>query len=227
MFFEQIKKEFNTFVSDMENIFQKIYNFFKSFTNFPPRLESKTYNLDNLNGINSIPLNASRIMYNGYPNPMYYVLQRKATEHKQNGHLDLAIACLRKSNEISDSYDRTPLLEEDYLRLVKYLEISGDLELAESEKEKIYHNHPEFLDKSITSARLIRETVEKAKQQNQDLIILSASKNCPFCQNYNKQIFSISGRNHTYFLLPDNILNGGVCKEHVVSATIYFPNLNS
>lgn len=227
MFFEQLKKDFNTFVSDMEKIFQKIYNFIKPLTNFPPRPGSKTYDLDSLNGINSIPLDASSIMYNGYSTPMYYVLQRKATEHKQNGNMDLAIACLRKSNEISDTFDRIPLLEEDYLRLVKYLEKSGDFELAESEKEKIYHNHPEFLDKSITSARLIKETVERAKQQNQDLIILSASKNCPFCQNYNKQIYSISGRNSTYFMLPDNILNGGVCKDHVVSATIYFSNLNS
>lgn len=221
MFFEQLKKDFNTFVSDMEKIFQKIYNFFKPLTNFPPHPGNKTYDLDSLNGINSIPLDASSIMYNGYSTPMYYVLQRKATEHKQNGNMDLAIACLRKSNEISDSFDRIPLLEKDYLRLVKYLEKSGDFELAEKEKENIYHNHPEFLDKSIISARLIQETVKKAKHYNVDLITLSSSKNCPFCKNYNKKIYSISGKSKKYPLLPDNILNGGACKEHTVTAFLY------
>ncbi len=179
------------------------------------------YDLNTLDGINSIPIKASNITYNGQSTPMYYALQRKATEHDKNGNIDLAIACLRKSNEISDSFVRIPLLEKDYLRLVKYLEKSGDLELAKKEKENIYNNHPEFLDKSIISARLIQETVKNAKRYNNDLIILSSSKNCPFCKNYNKKIYSISGKSKKYSILPDNILKGGVCKEHTVNAFIY------
>lgn len=200
-------------------MFSKLSNF---ISNMIHSLSKSQYDFYTLDGINSIPLNAKNIMYNGKSTPMYYALQRIATEHKKNGDLHLAIACLRKSNEISDTFERIPLLDKDYLRLVKYIEKTGDFALAETEKEKIYQKHPEFVDKRITTAKLIRKAVSDAQRNNNDLIILSSSKNCPFCKNYNKQIYSISGRNNKYPLLPDNILNGGVCTTHVVSASIYY-----
>ena len=108
----------------------------------------KNYDMDSLDGINSIPVPAKN--YNtGDPTKdcIYYVLQRKATEHKKNGRMDLAIACLRKSNELSDYEPRPLLLEKEYLRLIKYISQTGDFALAEQEEQKIYERHPEFKDR--------------------------------------------------------------------------------
>lgn len=65
-----------------------------------------------------------------------YHLQRKATIYKKEGNLDLAIECLRKSNELMP-YAKFIYQEKDYLRLVKYLELAGKTEEAKKEKEKI------------------------------------------------------------------------------------------
>ncbi len=91
--------------------------------------------LDTLEGIERIPVRTDNPSVND--RPMYYALQRKATEHKRNGNMELAIACLRKSNAISDKYDRIPLLAKDYLRLPKYIALTGDKELAKQEEAKI------------------------------------------------------------------------------------------
>ena len=102
-----------------------------SFFNF---FKPHRYDMDSLNGINSIPVPAKN--YNtGDPTKdcIYYVLQRKATDHKKNGRMDLAIACLRKSNALSDYESHPLLLEKDYLRLVKYILQTGDITLAEEE----------------------------------------------------------------------------------------------
>ena len=123
-----------------------------SFFNF---FKPHRYDMDSLNGINSIPVPAKN--YNtGDPTKdcIYYVLQRKATEHKKNGRMDLAIACLRKSNALSDYESRPLLLEKDYLRLVKYILQTGDITLAEEEEEKIYKRHPEFKDRRVSCIHL-------------------------------------------------------------------------
>ena len=98
-----------------------LFNFFKS-----PK-----YDMDTLIGIQSIPVPAKN--YNtGDPTKdcIYYVLQRKATEHKRNKRMDLAIACLRKSYELSDYEQRPLLLKKEYFRLVKYIQETGDFEIA-------------------------------------------------------------------------------------------------
>ena len=118
--------------------------------------------MDSLNGINSIPVPAKN--YNtGDPTKdcIYYVLQRRATEHKRNGQMDLAIACLRKSNALSDYEKHPPLLEKDYLRLVKYILQTGNIALAEEEEEKIYQQHPEFKDRRTSNLARIKETIKK------------------------------------------------------------------
>lgn len=64
---------------------------------------SPKYDMDTLNGINSIPVPAKNYNTGDWTKDcIYYVLQRKATEYKKAGRMDLAIACLRKSNALSD-----------------------------------------------------------------------------------------------------------------------------
>ena len=84
-------------------------------------LKKDSYDLDTIEGIEKIkvpkypPLKGLESPVNN----IEYVLQRKATEHKKNKRMDLAIACLRKSNELMD-YSNFHYSEKDYIRLVKY-----------------------------------------------------------------------------------------------------------
>ena len=187
------------------------------------RFKRKPYDLDTLAGIEAIPVPARE-----EPNldPVYYRLQRKATEHKKNGRLDLAIACLRKSNALSDYEARPPLLEKDYLRLVKYIESSGDKDLAEQERKKIYDRHPDFLDKRISNKKRVRETLDKCKSYGEDLVYITTKKSCPLCSPYNQKTFSISGKSKKHPKLPAKIVNeGGFCPNCIIGISISFDGI--
>ena len=196
------------------------------FLNF---FRSKPYDMDSLNGINSIPVPAKNYA-TGDPTKdcIYYVLQRKATEHKKNGRMDLAIACLRKSNELSDYESKPPLSEKEYLRLVKYISQTGDISLAEKEKESIYKRHPEFNDKRISNLPRIKECIKKNKEMKNDLVIVHTKSSCPVCGKYNRKIYSISGKNRNYPKLPPEISQkGGFCKTCYLDITSYFEGIST
>ena len=98
-------------------------------------------------------------------NPSYYALQRMATAFKKNKQMDLAIACLRRSNELSDAYDKPPLLEKDYLRLIKFLQQNNENDVAELEFKNICKRHPEFADKRISNLLRINEELKKYSEK--------------------------------------------------------------
>ncbi len=99
--------------------------------------------------------------------------------------MDLAIACLRKSNELSDYEPRPLLLEKDYLRLVKYIASTDNTVLAQEEEKKIYTRHPEFLGKRISNKKRFDEILKDSRKRQNDLIIIAANRHCPTCQKYN------------------------------------------
>lgn len=197
-----------------------------SFFNF---FKPHRYDMDSLNGINSIPVPAKN--YNtGDPTKdcIYYVLQRKATEHKKNGRMDLAIACLRKSNALSDYESHPLLLEKDYLRLVKYILQTGDITLAEEEEEKIYKRHPEFKDRRVSNLARIKETLKQNRQFKNDLVIVSVRHSCPTCGKYDGEIFSISGKSQKYPMLPLDITqHGGFCPKCYLGLHPYFEGIST
>lgn len=187
-------------IMNLSDIFKKAYN-------------TKKYDMDTLSGINSIPVPAKNYNNGDFTKDcIYYLLQRKATEHKKNGKMDLAIACLRKSNELSD-YEPKPLLtQKDYFRLVKYLEYAGLKEEADAEEKRIYARHPEFLDKRILNIMGIREAIKKNLEYKNDLVLVNTSTTCPICCLYNNKIYSISGVAKKYPKLPKEISEeGGFC----------------
>ncbi len=185
---------------------------------------STKYDMDTLEGINAIPVPA-RDYNTGNPakDCIYYLLQRKATEHKKNGNMELAIACLRKSNALSD-YERQPLLtQKDYFRLVKYIKLTGNTELAYIEEQKIYERHPEFKDKRLANIVRIKECIKKAKEIKSDFVLVSTNNHCPICSKYNLKIFSISGKSEKYTKLPKEIISdGGFCPNCILGLSIYF-----
>ncbi len=191
--------------------------------------KKKQYDLDTLKGIEAIPVPAKK--YNtGEPlkDSIYYVLQRKATEHKKAGRMDCAIACLRKSNELSD-YAQPPLLtQKEYLRLIKYIELTGDHELAEQELEKLKKRHPEFWDKRISNLVGIQQALKKNKKWKNDFVLIMTSNTCPICRKYNRKVYSISGKSKKYPKLPSVISReGGACPNCSVSVNTYFDGTNT
>lgn len=190
-------------------------------------LLKKKYDMDSLDGINAIPVPAKN--YNtGDPTKdcIYYILQRKATEHKKNGRIDLAIACLRKSNQLSD-YEAKPLLtQKEYMRLIKYIESTGDFQLAQKELDLINTRHPEFLDKRVSNLLRIKEVLQKNKEWKNDLVYITTNKSCPLCSPYDHKVYSISGKNQKYPKLPAEFSkNGGFCPKCIVGITNYFDTL--
>ncbi len=182
------------------------------------------YDMDSLSGINAIPVPAKDYNSGDWTKDcIYYVLQRKATEHKKNKRLDLAIACLRKSNALSD-YESKPLLaEKDYLRLVKYLRLNGENEAADYEEQQIYARHPEFRDKRFSNRDRILSTIRECKEYKVDLVYVTTNSHCSICKAYNNKIFSISGRSKKYPKLPEGIIrDGGMCPNCIVGITMKF-----
>lgn len=189
---------------------------------------STHYDMDSLEGIRSIPVPAKNYS-TGDPTKdcIYYVLQRKATEHKKNGKMDLAIACLRKSNELSDYEPRPLLLEKDYLRLVKYIASTGNTVLAQEEEKKIYTKHPEFLDKRINNKKSLDEILKKQRRHHSDLIFIKTNQHCPTCKRYNHKIYSITGKTKKYPTLPNEFRTyGGFCKDCSVCFSVYFEGIS-
>lgn len=185
--------------------------------------------MDTLQGINSIPVPAKNYNTgNDLQDCIYYLLQRKATEHKKAGRIDCAIACLRKSNALSD-YEARPLLtQKEYLRLVKYIELSGNVALAQEELNKIYLRHPEFLDRRISNLPRIKEAIKRNKELKNDYLLVTTSRKCPICGKYDQKIYSISGKSSKYPKLPSEIKNnGGFCPNCILGILPYFERINT
>lgn len=196
-----------------------LFNFFK-----PAK-----YDMDSLDGINSIPVPAKNYNTGDWTKDLiYYVLQRKATEHKKNGHMDLAIACLKKSNDLADCEEHPLLTQKDYFRLVKFIKQTGNEELAKQEENNIYLRHPEFLDKRISNLKRIKEDLAKNKEWNNDLVVIQTSTTCQTCSKYNNKIYSISGKTKKYPTLPKTITeDGGFCPNCYLGINSFFEGIST
>ena len=189
-----------------------ILNFFKK----------DSFNMDTLEGIEKIKISKYPPI-KGLESPIKnieYILQRKATEHKKNGRMDLAIACLKKSNELMP-HSNFQYQASDYMRYIKYLRQNGQEDIADSEENRLHQEHPELFDKRIGNRKRIIESIEKCKQYNTDLIYIKTNGKCPLCKKYNNKIFSISGKSKKYPQLPKEFLTeGGFDKDCFVGVSI-------
>ena len=195
-----------------------------------PSFNSKTLDFNTVEGIAKIPLKNLQPL-RGVESPVNeieYILQRKATEHKRNGRMDLAIACLKRSNELMDLTKGFKYTEKDYLRYIKYLRRDGQNSLADIEEEKIYQKHPEFKDKRISNLKGLNTQIDKLKRWNKDILIIDSNKTCPVCSQFNKKKYSVSGRSKIYPKLPIEFLrDGGFCKNCIIAYYIDFTELNN
>jgi len=152
------------------------------------------FDLDSESGIAAISIPRYKAL-GGISSPVNnieYILQRKATIHKKNGRIDLAIACLRKSNELFP-YSNFDWSEKDYMRLVEYLKLDRQFDEARAEEKRIIANHPELFLRDQRNPQ-----IQKLASEGFDLIYIHPVAFCPLCSVYGDRVYSISGKSKKY-----------------------------
>ena len=146
------------------------------------------YKMETMEQIESIPVPEKQFTLDCGIESIEYVLQRKATEFKESGRMDLAIACLKKSNEIMP-FAPKEYSDADYIRLEQYLKKErrfDEARIAESNRMKIMSNQKRrLMDSRIND-------IEKC-----DYIIVQRcdeySPVCEECAKYHDRIYSYLG----------------------------------
>ena len=158
-------------------------NLFKKL--FKPKGSNPQYDMDSLDGIKKIPIpKYKQLQGMGDPsNNIEYILQKKATEHKRNGRMDLAIACLRKSNEIFP-YSNFSWPKKDHLRLVEYLKLDRQFDEARREERKIN----ELFERMEHEQKKRSQSINKAIYGDYDIVSTNETYFvCSECAKYIKR----------------------------------------
>lgn len=158
------------------------------------------HDLDTLEGIQSIPNKQNILQYaqNGsLSGSILADLQKKATEHKKNGKMDLSIACLEKSFDImlNSDYYWAPYAD----RYVKYLKNDRQFDKAR-EVEKLIAKHEK------NSSSDIEEYIVNARKLKIDLVEATYPSPCDEeTAKYRGRVFSISGKDKRFPVLSKKI----------------------
>lgn len=123
------------------------------------------FDLDTIEGIEKITTEEAKrwsTVAKGVPALPEQILFKKATEFKNNGNMDLAIACLKKANELlpvsSCLYSR-----DNFERLVNYLIIAGKFGEAREEHSKLNNTYGSTID----FLEHLKESVPKTDEEKQ------------------------------------------------------------
>lgn len=189
-------------------IFDKIKT---GFENVSKTTKQKVYDFNSIKGIESITVTDLKAQKpdTDMLDSIEYVLQRKATEHKKNGRMDLAIACLRKSNELMP-FAQILYGEKDYLRLVEYLKVDKQFDEARTVEADLIKKYPEIFNRDIRKSSAFDKILKESKESNNDLIYcLSHVYTCDICSKYQGRVYSISGKDKRFPKLPDEVYKYG------------------
>lgn len=145
--------------------------------------KASNYKMSTLEEIEAIPVPTKKFEYNcDFTESIEYVLQRKATQFKKEGRLDLAIACLKKSNEIMP-YAPMTYTPKDYERLEKYLKLAGKFE----EANKVHLN----TSSSIFSQKSNFVNCQLSFAGMSDMIeVQRETRICSECAKYHGRVYS-------------------------------------
>lgn len=131
------------------------------------------YDLTSVAGIRAIPKEEAKRYPDGGKSVVYMpeqILNRQATEYKNNQQYDLAIECLKKANELYPlsfyAYTR-----KDYERLVDFLVLAGRFDEARIEHEKIDRLYGTRLDELHRLQSLCAEDGSESMSDYQKRII--------------------------------------------------------
>lgn len=171
--------------------------------------QRQEYNFDTVEDIMAIPIPKYKKL-DGIGSPVdniEYILQRKATQFKKDGKMELAIACLRKSNEIMP-HSNFNFSKKDYLRLVEFLKQNGQFDEAREEENKIN----QFFDKQLSlKEKDVSSAMNVSAQLGTDLVMtVSNIYTVPCCENCAKlrnRVYSISGKDKRFPKFTEEVSN--------------------
>ena len=160
--------------------------------------KATNYKMDSLEQIESIPVPTKKFEYNcDFTQSIEYVLQRKATQFKKEGKIDLAIACLKKSNEIMP-FCNMNYSKKDYLRYPEFLKQNGKFEEAKNEEiaiNKLFEKHNSTKD-------ILNRTKEISSNDTLDdkklVVIPREGIICENCAKYHDRIYSVNGKDSRF-----------------------------
>ena len=164
------------------------------------RLKEK-YDFNTLEGINKIPLLAKEVNPGSITGSVEYYLRGKCfSTHWNAGEIDLAMACLKKAQELMYVSDII-WNRNDFMKLVNYLHKTGRHDEARKEQEKI----DAFIKAREKRWNPIESSIQKARELKTDLLEVSDSTACcEKCAMYRKRIYSISGKDKRFPKFPDD-----------------------
>ena len=145
----------------------------------------RRYDLSTIEGIKAIPISEANRYPDGGKSVVYMpeqILNRQATEYKKENKFDLAIECLKKSNELYPhsfyTYHR-----HDYERLVDFMILAKQYDEAKKEHEKLNKivgsridelkklqqivTSPETETKEEYYERVIKPSIEEERQREE------------------------------------------------------------
>lgn len=132
--------------------------------------------------------------------------------------MDLAIACLKKSNEIMP-YSKMLYTENDYLRLVKYLRLAKRFDEALIEEEKIL-GYCTDEGKEMDSIIIQRSKEISSNLNDRPLICVSRGwRICGECAKYHDRLYSVNGTDSRFphFKLYEDYIASKSCDCHLSS----------
>lgn len=174
---------------------------YQALRNDAYELFDSLYDTDTVEGIRKIPVPEYEVSrYEGFTCKPEYILDLRATAHKKEGNLDLAIECLKKANELRDC-SQYMYTAKDYNRLVEYLKLARRFDEVKEAEEKIKRSSIIQFD-DIKQRR--QEMYDRIYGEfNSDLVEVGyISSCCPICAKYRGRVFSLRGEDKRFPLFP-------------------------
>jgi len=171
----------------------------------------KRFDLNSIRGINAIPVKEYHYL-DEITGRIDYVLRMKAGVHATNKRMDLAIACLRKAQEIMPKSPVGFWQERDYMRLVSYLIQDGQFDEARAEWNRILNGERGIITDRELHNIAFDKNIDSVKELGADLVRMSESyPTCAECSKYQGRVYSLSGKDRRFPKLPEQfIVNHGV-----------------
>lgn len=157
------------------------------------------YDFNSIQGIRKIPVPCREVNGNSSTGRVEYYLRGQCfAKHWNKGDTDLAIACLKKAQELMYISDMI-WKRSDFLRLVDYLHRVGRHHEADIELERIdafFEKQDIHLDRNLRG-------LSSAEYLETDLVeVYTYSPYCGECAKYINRIYSISGKDKRFPLFP-------------------------
>lgn len=166
------------------------------------------YDFDSIEGINSISVPCfepnAKFQRGMLESPIgrveYYLRGKCFADHWKAGRTELAIACLKKAQELMYISDMI-WKRSDFMVLVNYLHKAGYHKEAEKELERIERF---FSDEKARVEKSISEDVSASLNLLQtDLVeVGSSGVCCELCAKYRNRIYSVSGKDKRFPKFP-------------------------